>query len=151
MVYDHPRTHNSYGDVSGVMMSSADNVTDSLSNELSDTSALEYGQCALRGSLFKKEKFTWVKLFCIIRNNFLECHKSHGDFQSPNLKLFLPGSEVKEVGGDAKKKWTFQVSTDIEKKVLCIFVYFDHICTSGILTTHFTVGNATCAESPLSN
>jgi hypothetical protein len=52
---------------------------------------------------------TWVKLFCVIRNNFLECRKSHGDSCNPSLKLFLPGSEVKEGGGDAKKKWAFQV------------------------------------------
>lgn len=76
-----------------------------------DSSVLEYGQCALRGYLYKKERFmTWGKLFCIIRNNFLECHKSHGDSCNPSLKLFLPGSEVKEGGGDAKKKWAFQVS-----------------------------------------
>lgn len=79
--------------------------------EVVDPTLLEYGQCALRGYLFKKERFmTWVKLFCIIRNNFLECHKSHGDSCNPSLKLFLPGSEVKEGGGDAKKKWAFQVS-----------------------------------------
>lgn len=76
-----------------------------------DASTLEYGQCSLRGYLYKKERFmTWVKLFCVIRNNFLECRKSHGDTCSPSLKLFLPGSEVKEGGGDAKKKWAFQVS-----------------------------------------
>ena len=76
-----------------------------------DHSSLEYGQCTLRGYLYKKERFmTWVKLFCVIRNNFLECRKSHGDSCSPFLKLFLPGSEVKEGGGDTKKKWAFQVS-----------------------------------------
>ena len=88
-----------------------------------ESSLLEYGQCALRGYLFKKERFmTWVKLFCIIRNNFLECHKSHGDSSNPTLKLFLPGSEVKEGGGDAKKKWAFQVSNVDCMCMLCVCV-----------------------------
>lgn len=79
--------------------------------ETTDAVLLEYGQCALRGYLYKKERFmTWIKLFCIIRNNFLECHKSQGDSLSPVMKLFLPGSEIKEGGGDAKKKWAFQVN-----------------------------------------
>lgn len=81
--------------------------------EMTDALFLEYGQCALKGYLYKKERFmTWIKLFCIIRNNFLECHKSQGDSYSPVLKLFLPGSEVKEGGGDPKKKWAFQVSEE---------------------------------------
>lgn len=88
-----------------------DNFVDSPVTETTDTLIHEYGVCALRGYLFKKERFmTWVKLFCIIRNNFLECHKSQGDSCSPVLKLFLPGSELKEGGGDSKKKWAFQVS-----------------------------------------
>ena len=52
---------------------------------------------------------TWTKLYCTIRNNFLECHKSSGNHYTPMLKLFLPGSEIKEGGGDAKKKWALQV------------------------------------------
>lgn len=85
-------------------------LSDSQSTDTTDSLLFEYGQCALRGYLFKKERFmTWVKLYCIIRNNFLECHKIHGDVFSPMLKLFLPGSEIKEGGGDAKKKWAFQV------------------------------------------
>ncbi len=80
------------------------------SADTADALFFEYGQCALRGYLYKKERFmTWIKLYCIIRNNFLECHKIHGDAFSPTLKLFLPGSEMKEGGGDAKKKWAFQV------------------------------------------
>ena len=54
---------------------------------------------------------TWTKLYCTIRNNFLECHKSSGDHYTPMLKLFLPGSEIKEGGGDAKKKWALQVKS----------------------------------------
>ena len=87
-----------------------DNFLDSPAAEFSDPLLLEYGQCALKGYLYKKERFmTWIKMFCIIRNNFLECHKPHGDSFSPTLKLFLPGSEVKQGGADSKKKWAFQV------------------------------------------
>ena len=72
--------------------------------------ALEYAQCQMKGNLFKRERFmTWTKHYCIIRNNFLECHKSSGDHYTPSLKLFLPGSEIKEGGSDTKKKWAFQV------------------------------------------
>lgn len=99
---------------------SGDNVVDLPPTEVVDPSTLEYGQCALRGYLYKKERFmTWVKLFCVIRNNFLECRKSHGDTCSPSLKLFLPGSEVKEGGGDAKKKWAFQVSSSMAYALFC--------------------------------
>ncbi len=45
-------------------------------------SALEYGQCTMRGVLLKRERMSkWNKTFCIIRNNFLECHKLHGNAQ----------------------------------------------------------------------
>ena len=85
-----------------------DNYLDYHSSEQSDN---VYGQCSLRGYLFKKERFmTWIKLYCIIRNNFLECHKVNGDTFTPSLKLFLPGSDVKEGGGDTKKKWALQVN-----------------------------------------
>lgn len=95
---------------------SGDSFVDFPPSETSDPLVLEYGQCALKGYLLKKERFmTWVKHFCIIRNNFLECHKSHVDSCNPSLKLFLPGSEVKEGGGDAKKKWAFQVSFIVEQ------------------------------------
>ena len=91
--------------------SNRDKFIDSPSTDLVDSSSLEYGQCIMRGYLHKKERFmTWIKVFCIIRNNFLECHKPQGDSYHPILKLFLPGSEVKEGGGDAKKKCAFQVS-----------------------------------------
>ena len=73
---------------------------------------MEYGQCQMKGTLYKRERFmTWTKLYCTIRNNFLECHKSSGDHYTPALKLFLPGSEIKEGGGDAKKRWALQVSS----------------------------------------
>lgn len=97
--------------------------------EVVDPSISEYGQCALRGYLYKKERFmTWVKHFCIIRNNFLECHKSHGDSCNPSLKLFLPGSEVKEGGGDAKKKWAFQVSSKVGKAIAKCVVLLQPTC-----------------------
>lgn len=106
MMYDHPRSH-----PISVLSDSEFNSID-LPMVESGSSALEYGQCALRGYLYKKERFmTWTKLYGVIRNNFLECHKSQGDSYSPILKLFLPGSELKEGGGDTKKKWAFQVSS----------------------------------------
>ncbi len=74
-----------------------------------DTSSLEFGQCIIRGHLHKRERLTWTKLYCIIRNNFLECHKSQGGGYVPALKLFLPGSEVKPVGGDSKHRHALQV------------------------------------------
>ena len=77
-----------------------------------DSSAMEFGQCQMKGNLYKRERFMiWTKLYCTIRNNFLECHKSSGDHYTPALKLFLPGSEIKEGGGDAKKKWALQVGS----------------------------------------
>ncbi len=111
-IYDHPRP------LSEHFYKEHPNSNDDKSSESSSIVKLpdlsvEYGQCALKGFLYKKERFmTWVKLFCVIRNNFLECHKYHaqGNSYSPVLKLFLPRSEVVEGGGDAKKKWAFQAS-----------------------------------------
>ena len=83
-----------------------------------DVSSLEFGQCIIRGHLYKRERFmSWTKLYCIIRNNFLECHKSHGGGYTPSLKLFLPGSEVKAGGGDAKRKHAFQVGVEYSSRV----------------------------------
>lgn len=111
-VYDHPRPLSS--NISSEVHLSVideDSFVDSIPMEVPDSS-LDYGQCALRGYLYKKEKFmTWVKHFCIIRNNFLECHKCQvqGSSYCPTLKLFLPRSKVTKGGGDAKKKYAFQV------------------------------------------
>lgn len=86
-----------------------------------DLSSLEFGQCIIRGHLYKRERFmSWTKLYCIIRNNFLECHKSHGGGYTPALKLFLPGSEVKHGGGDAKRKHAFQVGSETHHMCLNI-------------------------------
>ena len=91
-------------------MLSQGTVTPDIESTIGVDSTLEYGQCQMRGNLYKKERFmTWTKLYCTIRNNFLECHKSSGDHYTPSLKLFLPGSEIKEGGGDAKKRWALQV------------------------------------------
>ena len=85
-----------------------DNFLDSAAAEFTDPLPPEY---ALKGYLYKKERFmTWIKMFCIIRNNFLECHKPKRDSFSLTLKLFLPGSEVKQGAADDKMKWAFQVS-----------------------------------------
>ena len=83
-------------------------------NEPPSETALEYGLCQMKGNLYKRERLTWTKLYCTIRNNFLECHKSSGNHYTPALKLFLPGSEVKEGGGDTKKRWALQVCVFIE-------------------------------------
>ena len=74
-------------------------------------SDLEYGQCTLKGFLHRKKHFTWTKLFCVIRNKFLECHKyrASGDSYSLVLKLYLLGSDVFKGSGNAKRKWAFQV------------------------------------------
>ena len=109
-IYDHPRPRSENVQVEP-LSTHEDSIPDSLPMKLPDPS-LEYGQCARKGFLYKKERFvTWVKLFCVIRNNFLECHKyqDQGTSYSPVLKLFLPRSEVIEGGGDAKRKWAFQV------------------------------------------
>lgn len=75
-------------------------------------SALEYGQCTMRGHLHmhKKDQLKkWSKMFCVIRNNFLECHKVQSTSSSgPSLKLFLPGSEVSGAP-DMKRQWAFRV------------------------------------------
>jgi len=110
LAYDHPKSWANFPPDGDLPRESLDSLQTS---DVSD-GLFEFGQCILRGYLYKKERFmTWVKLFCIIRNNFLECHKSQGDSYSPVLKLFLPGSEVKEGGSDPKKKWAFQVSFDM--------------------------------------
>lgn len=109
-IYDHPRPFSESIQIDP-LAAHEDILPDSLSVKLPDPS-LEYGQCALKGFLYKKERFmTWVKLFCVIRNNFLECHKyqAQGNSYFPVLKLFLPRSEVVEGGGDSKRKWAFQV------------------------------------------
>ena len=111
-IYDRPRPLSS--NVPSEMPLSVieeDSFADRVPMEIPDP-LLDYGQCVLRGYLFKKEKFmTWVKHFCIIRNNFLECHKwqTQGSFYCPTLKLFLPRSQVSKGGGDVKKKFAFQV------------------------------------------
>lgn len=83
--------------------------TDPAPPDYPDTTSLEFGQCIIRGHLHKRERLTWTKLYCIIRNNFLECHKSQGGGYVPALKLFLPGSEVKPGGGDSKHRHALQV------------------------------------------
>ena len=107
----------------------------------------EYGQCQMKGMLYKKrDRFsTWTKMYCTIRNNFLECHKSSGDHYTPALKLFLPGSEVKEGGGDAKKKWALQVSGD------CIVMSMKYlVCCICICKCTCTMWSCVITLSPLS-
>lgn len=104
--YDYPRS---------IPLEIAESATDGTLPE----SSLEFGQCAMRGHLYKRERFmTWNKLFCVVRNNFLECHKPQGGTYSvPTMKLFLPGSELKE-GGDSKRQWVFRVKHPRREGVL---------------------------------
>ena len=117
LMYNYPRSNVSSEYIPSPMppensreMLSQGTVTPDIESTVSSEPTLEYGQCQMRGNLYKKERFmTWTKLYCTIRNNFLECHKNSGDHYTPSLKLFLPGSEIKEGGGDAKKRWALQV------------------------------------------
>ena len=80
------------------------------------SSSLEFGLCAIRGYLYKKERFTWNKMDCLIRNSFLECHKPNST-QGPSLKLFLPRSVItpdKEV----KRPWAIKVKHPRREGVL---------------------------------
>ena len=82
----------------------------------SPETSLEFGVCAMKGYLYKKERFTWNKMNCLIRNSFLECHKLSST-QGPSLKLFLPRSIVtpdKEV----KRQWAFKVKHPRREGVL---------------------------------
>ena len=56
----------------------------------------EFGQCTIKGNLYRKERLRqWSKCHCLIRNSFFECHKSSASSGSkPLIKLFLPGSSV---------------------------------------------------------
>ena len=80
------------------------------------SSSLEFGVCAMRGWLYKKERFTWTKMNCLIRNSFLECHKpnsAHG----PSLKLFLPRSIVTH-DREARRQWAIRVKHPRREGVL---------------------------------
>ena len=70
-------------------------------------SQLEFGVCAVRGWLYKKERFTWTKMDCLIRNSFLECHKPNSS-QGPSLKLFLPRSIVAP-DREVRRQWAIKV------------------------------------------
>lgn len=104
-LYDHPRSHASEVLFSGVM-EKAPEVPVAESTD-SPESSLEFGVCVMKGNLYKRERFTWNKMFCLIRNSFLECHKP-GSVQGPTLKLFLPRSTVSP-DTEVKRHWAFKV------------------------------------------
>ena len=59
------------------------------------TSTAEFGQTMKTGTLLRKERLKWSHCHCLIRNSFLECHKSNATTMGkPLLKLLLLGSEV---------------------------------------------------------
>lgn len=70
----------------------------------------------MKGYLYKKERFTWNKMHCLIRNSFLECHKPSGT-QGPSLKLFLPRSIVTP-DTEVKRQWAFKVKHPRREGVL---------------------------------
>ena len=78
--------------------------------------SLEYEVCAMRGYLYKKERFTWNKMDCLIRNSFLECRKPNST-QGPALKLFLPRSVVTP-DREARRQWAIRVKHPRREGVL---------------------------------
>lgn len=51
----------------------------------------------------------WTKMYCVIRNCFLECHKVHNPGTSnPLIKLFIPGSQVLP-DPDARRQYAFRL------------------------------------------
>lgn len=79
-------------------------------------SSFEFGICLMRGYLYKKERFTWNKMECLIRNSFLECQKPN-TAQGPSLKLFLPRSIVTP-DHEVKRQWAFKVKHPRREGVL---------------------------------
>ena len=113
-LYDHPRSHAAEALIASVVDKPPAvpivDVTDSSEN------SLEFGTCVIKGILFKRERFTWSKMFCLIRNSFLECHKV-GGVQGPILKLFLPRSSVSP-DREVKRQWAFKVKHPRREGVL---------------------------------
>ena len=108
-VYDYPRSIPVDPFLSSIIEKPSDNTVDADIHV--PVSALEYGDCTMRGVLYKRERLKqWNKLSCVIRNSFLQCHKAQDPAHSgtPVLKLFLPGSEIStEV--ESRRPWAFQV------------------------------------------
>lgn len=70
----------------------------------------QFNQCTITGCLYKREKFMhWTKMYCVIRNCFLECQKvQSGGTASPVIKLFIPGSQVTPEP-DARRQYAFRL------------------------------------------
>ena len=110
-LYDHPRSHT----VGTSIGEAAEKIVPTRTTDVSESS-LEFGVCLMRGYLYKKERFTWNKMDCLIRNSFLECHKPNST-QGPSLKLFLPRSIVTP-DPDAKRQWAIRVKHPRREGVL---------------------------------
>lgn len=92
-------------------------IDDSAVTESADgRETMEFGTCVMSGYLFKKERFGWNKMYCLIRNSFLECHKP-GAAQGPTLKLFLPRSSITP-DREVKRQWAFKVKHPRREGVL---------------------------------
>ena len=102
--YDVPR--HLVSDHQSLQLPSEDTV-----NQVDVASPIQYNQCTMTGYLFKREKFMhWTKMYCVIRNCFLECQKVHngGGTASPLIKLFIPGSQVTP-DPDARRQYAFRL------------------------------------------
>ena len=112
-LYDYPRS----AQVDSFLGSIAEKPF-TIGGEISE-SALEYSQCTMQGYLHKRERFMqWTKLYCIVRNSFLECHKTASSSTSaPALKLFLPGSEIMK-DTDVRRQWAFKLKHTRREGVL---------------------------------
>lgn len=113
-LYDRPHSHTAETLIPSVGKS----VEESVAAEATNTpeTSLEFGVCVMRGYLYKKERFTWNKMYCLIRNSFLECHKL-GSTQGPSLKLFLPRSNVTP-DREVKRQWAIKVKHPRREGVL---------------------------------
>ena len=82
-------------------------------------SSLGYSHCTMQGYLHKCDQLMqWTKLYCIIRNGFLECHKTPNIlYSTPVLKLFLPGSEITK-DTDVRRQWAFKLKHPKREGVL---------------------------------
>lgn len=106
-LYDHPRSHAAEALTASFLEKSSDLSTSESTDTTTPDTSLEFGVCIMKGHLYKKERFTWNKMYCLIRNSFLECHKP-GSTQGPSLKLFLPRSSVTP-DKDVKRNWALKV------------------------------------------
>ena len=118
-LYDRPRNRssNTFNRSSlGEVLEEQFTASMTLTETPEPSTSLEFGVCAIRGFLYKRERFTWNKMNCLIRNSFLECHKPNST-QGPALKLFLPRSVITP-DKEAKRQWAIRVKHPRREGVL---------------------------------